>query len=162
MAVLFLVSTVAAFAETAKSDVAAAVSEGKSVTLEYSVSLADDEVVFSTAGQEPLTFIQGSGKLFPDLEKALEGMKAGEAKTVELSPEQSFGPVNPQAIVDVEKSKLPPQAHQIDAMVTTTDPNGQTFRGRVVGLEGEIAKVDFNHPLAGKTVFFKLNVLQVN
>jgi FKBP-type peptidyl-prolyl cis-trans isomerase SlyD len=108
-----------------------------------------------------LTFIQGAKQIIPGLEKAMTGMKVGESKNVTVQPEDGYGPVIDAAIFDVGKDQLPPEAWEVGAHVQGQGPEGQVVLGQVKQLREDKATIDFNHPLAGKTLFFEVKVLDI-
>ena len=138
------------------------ISSGKTVSIEYTMSFEGGSPVETTVGKDPLSYVQGRHELLEGIEQALEGLEAGGAKTVSLEPDQAFGMVDPEAILDVEASELPEDARQEGAMVETEDDQGEPMAGKVIRLSGETATIDFNHPLAGKTLQFDIKVLSVS
>jgi FKBP-type peptidyl-prolyl cis-trans isomerase SlyD len=137
------------------------VSAGKLVSVEYTLKLDNQSVFESNVGQTPLTYTQGEGKMVPGLEKALEGMAVGDTKQVTVPPLEGYGPVDPQAVLEVEKQKLPPDALQVGAQLTGTLPDGRTVNPRVTDIKTDTVVLDFNHPLAGKTLYFDVKVLAI-
>lgn len=137
------------------------ISKGKTVSIEYSLALDNGEPVDSNAGREPLTFIQGDGQIIAGLEQALEGMEAGENKTITVQPEDAYGPMKPDALIQIPKDHLPPEAWEVGAHLTAEGPQGQQIQGIVAKLEETAATVDFNHPLAGSVLHFDISVLTV-
>ena len=137
------------------------VSSGNHVSIEYTLTLGDEEVVDTNVGKDPLKFVQGEHQIITGLEKELEGMAVGESKQVEITPEEAYGQVNPEATVSVEIEKLPENTRSIGAMVQGKTPNGEVMRGLVTDIEKNMATVDFNHPLAGKTLFFDVKILNI-
>lgn len=137
------------------------ITAGKTVSIEYTLTLDNEEVVDSNVGEDPLTYVQGSGQIIPGLETAMEGMKVGDTKQVTIKPEDGYGPVIPEAIVEVNKEQLPEAARHVDAMVQAHGPDGQVLQGRVTEIKEDKAVVDFNHPMAGKTLSFEVKVLNI-
>ena len=137
------------------------VAEGSTVSLEYTLSLQDKEVIDTNKGGQPLTFVYGAKQIIPGLEKEMAGMKIGESKNVTIQPEEGYGPVIEQAIIEVDRDKLPAEAWQVGANVQGQGPGGQIVRGQVTALQEDKATVDFNHPLAGRTLYFEVKVLDI-
>lgn len=133
-----------------------AVADGTKVTLEYTLALPDKTVVESNIGQEPVSYLHGNREILPGLEKALTGMKAGEKKHVTVAAEEAYGLYDEKKKVTVKKEQLPPNV-QIGTRLRS--PEGQ--EAKVVAIEGNSVVVDTNHPLAGKTLVFDINVLKV-
>ncbi|RMD78520.1 MAG: peptidylprolyl isomerase [Gammaproteobacteria bacterium] len=139
----------------------AVVAKGRHVSIEYTLSLDDGSVPFSNVGQKPLTYVQGQGQILPALEQALAGMKPGESKEVVLSPEQGFGPVDPKAFVTVPKDRIPKEARKVGTVLVARDPRGHSIPVRVKAIKGDQVVLDYNHPLAGQRLHFKVKVLSV-
>jgi FKBP-type peptidyl-prolyl cis-trans isomerase SlyD len=142
--------------ETSSAENGATVTDGAKVSLEYTLTLPDKTVADSNVGQAPITFIQGAHEIVPGLEKALEGMKAGQKKRVEVAAVDAYGPYNNKLRQTVEKDKLPKDIKAGDIL--------QASDGRLVKVL-EIAEknvvLDLNHPLAGKALTFDVNILNV-
>jgi FKBP-type peptidyl-prolyl cis-trans isomerase 2 len=137
------------------------VSNGKEVSIEYTLTLDDKEVVDSNVGGEPLVLTHGSGQIISGLEKALEGMKVGDIKQVTVAPDDGYGPVNPEAVQEVKKEEVPPEALKVGSELQAKDPNGQVFNLTVVEVKDETVILDFNHPLAGQTLHFDVKILDI-
>lgn len=137
------------------------ISSGKSVSIEYTMSFDGGDPVETSEDSAPLSYTQGQDEILGGLEEALEGLEAGAEKTVVLEPDQAFGGVDPDAVVDVDVSRLPEDARQPGAVVETHDDQGETMAGEVTDISEGVATIDFNHPLAGKTLQFDIKVLSV-
>jgi FKBP-type peptidyl-prolyl cis-trans isomerase SlyD len=137
------------------------VSDGKTVSIEYTLKLEDQSVVESNVGAEPLTYTQGTHHIIPGLENALAGMKVGENKEVTIAPDEAYGHVNDAAFKEVGKDQIPPDAMKVGTMLQGQDPNGSTFTVRISEIKDESVVLDFNHPLAGKTLVFDVKVLNI-
>ena len=137
------------------------IAKGASVSLQYTLKLEDETVVDTNAGGSPLTYTQGSGEIIPGLEKELVGMKAGESKQVVIPPEAAYGVFNPEAIQEVPKDQLPRDVVEVGAQVQVQITGGQTLEARISEVEDETVVLDFNHPLAGKTLYFDVKVLEI-
>jgi len=159
LVIIFSASVVHAGTEQGEKEMS--IGEGSTVSLEYTLTLQDKEVIDTNKGGQPLTFVYGTKQIIPGLEKEMAGMKIGESKNVTIQPEEGYGPVIEQAIIEVEKDKLPAEAWQVGANVQGQGPGGQIVRGQVTALREDKATVDFNHPLAGKTLYFEVKVLDI-
>ena len=137
------------------------VSEGKSISMEYTLTLENKEVLDSNVGGEPLTFTQGSHQIIPGLETALDGMKAGERKQVTVAPEQGYGKVDPQAIQEVPIDQIPPDARKVGVQLQGKDGQGRVVHPTVTEVKEQVVVLDFNHPLAGKTLYFDVKILDI-
>ena len=137
------------------------VTEGKLVSLEYTLTLDDKSVVDSNVGEKPLTYTHGSHQIVPGLEKALEGMAVGDTKQVTVAPAEGYGETNPKALQEVQKQLLPPEALKVGARLQGKAPNGQMVYPLVSEIKTDTVVLDFNHPLAGKTLHFDVKVVDV-
>lgn len=137
------------------------VSTGKQVSIEYTLTLEDETVVDSNVGAKPLTFIQGSHNIIPGLESALDGMKVGESKQVTVTPEDAYGFVNEDSISEIEKTYIPEDSLKVGAVLQGQSPDGRVIIARVVEIMEETVMLDYNHPLAGKTLNFDVEIMDV-
>lgn len=136
------------------------VEPGSTVQLEYTVSLEDGEVVDSNRGRDPLTVTHGSKEVIAGLEAALDGMRPGEAKRVTVPPEDAYGPVDPNAELEVTKDRVPPDV-AVGVRLAARNATGEVRVVRVKEIKGDTVVLDLNHPLAGKTLLFDVKVLDV-
>ena len=135
--------------------------DGKQVSLEYTLTLEDKSQVDSNVGKDPLVFTQGAHEIIPGLEKKLSGLKVGDSKQIEVSPEEGYGPVDPQRKQEVEATKIPEDARKVGAKLTGRGPDGRMVFAQVKEINGETVVLDLNHPLAGKKLFFDIKVLKI-
>jgi FKBP-type peptidyl-prolyl cis-trans isomerase SlyD len=136
------------------------IKDGSIVAIEYTLTDDTGTVVDSNVGKEPLTYLQGSGQIVPGLEKGLTGLKVGDQKKIVVRPEEGY-PVNPNAFQEIPKDKLPPEAQKVGTMLATKGPQGETIAMRVHEVKDKTIVVDFNHPLAGKTLNFDVKVIDI-
>ncbi len=153
--------TTSAQADSQEGSSPMTVSEGKSISMEYTLTLENKEVLDTNVGGEPLTFTQGSHQIIPGLETALDGMKAGDSKQVTVAPEQGYGEVNPQAIQEVPLDQIPPDARKVGVQLQGKDGQGRVVHPTVTEIKEQVVVLDFNHPLAGKTLYFDVKILDV-
>ena len=137
------------------------IAPGSKVSIEYTLTLGDDQVIDTNVGGQPLQYTQGSGQIIPGLENALVGKKNGDNLTVTVNPEEGYGPVNEEAIIEVDVMNLPAEARKVGMQVQGQTPDGQTVHAQVVEMRDQVAILDFNHPLAGKTLHFAVRILGV-
>ena len=97
----------------------------------------------------------------PGLEEILTGMQEGEKRNGILPPEKGYGPHNPEALIEIPRDHLPPEAWNEGAMLQAAGPKGEQIDGVVSELKKNSAVVDFNHPLAGKNLGFTVKILSV-
>lgn len=138
-----------------------AIREGSVVTIVYSMTLPDGTVVKSAQEGNPLVYNQGRGELLPAVEEKLAGARAGEVREFTLPPEQAFGEVRNDALIEVALDKLPEDARREGAALVISNQQGQEHVIRVKEIKGDKAVLDLNHPLAGKTIHFKIRILSI-
>ncbi len=137
------------------------VSTGNEVSLEYTLTLENKEVIDTNVGGQPLTYTQGSQQIIPGLEEAIEGMTQGESKQVTVTPQRGYGEVNPKALQEIPKDQIPTEAQKVGMQLQGKDASGRIVRPRVAEVKKDTVVLDFNHPLAGKTLFFDVKVLEI-
>jgi peptidylprolyl isomerase len=134
------------------------ISDGSLVQIEYTLSLADGSVVQSNVEQEPLAYVQGSGQLLPSLEQQLVGRAANDEVDVTLEAADAYGPVDEALFRTVPLEQLPEDARSVGTLLRADGFEGPI---RVSEVTDENAVLDFNHPLAGEDLTFKIKVLSV-
>lgn len=139
-----------------------AITKGSKVAFDYTLT-ADGKVVDSSDKRGPLEYTQGDGRLIPGLTKQLEGMKVGEEKTIVVNPEEAYGNPRPEGIREIPFTAVPKNLKlEPGLMLQMQDANGQVFPAKVVEVKKDSVVIDMNHPLAGKTLTFKVKIVSVN
>ncbi len=146
-------------AEKAKNDYV--VKDGMSISFDYTLKDTDGKILESTKGKTPLSYVHGQKQMIPGLEKQLAGMKVGDEKNVRVKPEEAYGPVNKDAFHEVPKEKIPPDGLKVGAVLATKAPNGQVIPVRVAEIKEKTVVMDFNHPMAGKTLVFDVKIVDI-
>ena len=149
----------AASAEKPKDD--RVVKDGMLITLDYTVKTPDGKLIETSKGSRPLQYIHGKKMMIPGLEKELTGMKVGAEKHVTVKPEEGYGKLNPKAVQEVPKEKVPPNALKLGAVLVGTDKNGSPMPMTVREIKEKTVVMDLNHPLAGKTLVFDVKVVDI-
>ncbi|MBN8413902.1 FKBP-type peptidyl-prolyl cis-trans isomerase [Halomonas denitrificans] len=137
------------------------IDEGMEVTLHFTLKLEDGTVVDSTRDKSPATFQLGDGNLPPGFEQPLKGMTDGDSGSFEVSPEHAFGQHNPQNIQRMKRDVFNGDEPEVGTVMSFADVNGDELPGVITELDGDMVEVDFNHPLAGRTLTFEVEVLGV-
>ncbi len=145
------------FAACAKGD--KAIQKDSKVRMRYTLKV-DGEVLDSSEGKEPLEFVQGAGQIIPGLEEELAGMKAGEKKQVRVGPAKGYGIRSKEAIKALPRKAFGEKKLRIGDRVQGQS-KGKVFRAQVVKIGKTKVTLDFNHPLAGKTLDFSIEILEV-
>jgi FKBP-type peptidyl-prolyl cis-trans isomerase SlyD len=130
------------------------------VSIDYTLRLDDGEVVDSSDGREPLEFLQGRGQIITGLEQELYGMGIGDEKEVTVSPDEGYGEYDEERVQSVPRETFPDDMELEEGLsVRMRDANsGQVFDAFVEKLQDENVVLDFNHPLAGETLFFDVKI----
>lgn len=155
--------SMAAFAFFAlQADAAEAViHNGSKVAFDY-VLTVDGKIVDSSQTRGPLEYTQGDGKMIPGLVKELEGLKAGDEKTFSVKPEEAYGNPDPAGIKEMPIQSVPKDLKpQVGMVLQMQDQSGQVFPAKVTKITDKSIVVDLNHPLAGKTLTFKVKIVSV-
>ena len=129
------------------------------VTLHYRVASGDNIELVSTFNSSPATLQLGTGELAPPLEQCLIGVGVGEHRVFQLEPDQAFGAHNPQLVQRLPRSELPSAADpELHSTLEFRSAAGNQFTGTVRELDADGLLLDFNHPLAGKTIRFEVAI----
>jgi len=132
------------------------------VTLHFSLTLEDGAEVDSNFDGNPATFVVGDGSLLPGFEEALFGLVPGEEGAFDIAPEQGFGQHNPSNVQRFSRKDFADDVElEPGLMLSFADANQAELPGVVAKVEGDEVYVDFNHPLAGHTITFKVKILDV-
>ena len=134
--------------------------DGRLVTVEYELEDANETVLDSSSETGPMRFIFGAGQIFPAIEQALAGLEPEAHVVVAVSVAEGFGERDETRVIDVPRAQLPPDVGA-GTMVSAQDQQGRQIPLMVIHLDETTARLDGNHPLAGKDLVFKLTVKSV-
>jgi FKBP-type peptidyl-prolyl cis-trans isomerase 2/predicted Fe-Mo cluster-binding NifX family protein len=134
--------------------------DGRVVSLEYELTDRDGTVLDSSAGSGPMRYLHGAGQLMPALERAIAGLEPGATKTVSLSCADAFGERDEARVMEIARSELPAEI-TVGEMVSAENQGGHRIPLTIVHLDDTTARLDGNHPLAGRDVVFHLTVARV-
>ena len=145
------------------------ISKNKVVSLLYELRLNNTtgELVEKVDPAEPFLFLFGAGGLLPDFESNLNGKKAGDKFSFGIKSENAYGNFSLEAIVDLPKSvfvvngELATEMLQVGKTIPMRDEHGHPMHGKVLAVEIDKVKMDFNHPMAGKDLHFTGEILEV-
>lgn len=132
------------------------------VTLHYRISLENGQPLINTFDGTPATLQLGAGELLPTLERLLVGVPSGSLQSFTLQPDEAFGPHRSELVERVKRAHMPNEAIEPMSIMEFTAPDGSRYSGLVREIDGESALIDFNHPLAGKTIRFDVEVIGIN
>jgi FKBP-type peptidyl-prolyl cis-trans isomerase SlyD len=137
------------------------VGPGKKITLDYTLTV-DHKQVETSVGKAPLVYVPGTRAIIPGLEAQLNGMHMKEEKVITVAPKDAYGDVDLKAIKDFPITSLPKGLEpKAGMMLMATAPNGARFPATISALKGDKVELDFNHPMAGKTLTFKVKILNI-
>jgi FKBP-type peptidyl-prolyl cis-trans isomerase SlpA len=138
------------------------IQENSKVTLHFALRLEDGLVVDSTFEREPATLNVGDGNLPEGFEKHIMGLSEGDKRTVRVNPEDAFGQLNPANLQSFKKEQFAQTGDLEPGMVVSfQDASGSELPGVISEIGDEQVTVDFNHPLAGKTLDFEVEIIGV-
>ena len=138
------------------------VKEGKVVRLAYTLKNSEGEIVDQADSGEPLEYLHGANEIVPGLERGLEGMEAGDKKSLTVGPDEGYGEINPELKLVVQRSQFPPDMKVEEGMrFETSAPDGGDLVFTVDAIQGSDIHIDANHPLAGETLHFEVEVVDV-
>ncbi len=137
------------------------IAENAVVSLEYTLHLGDGVIIDRSEPGEPLTYLQGFDQIVPGLETALEGLEKGTTTTIVVGAEDGYGLREDDAIQQVEISAFEGQAIKPGDELIATDEDGEAMPVKIVRIDGDQVTIDLNHPLAGKTLHFSIEIKDV-
>lgn len=139
-----------------------AAKDGDTVQVHYTGRLDDNTVFDSSDGRDPLKFDVGQGKVIPGFEKGVVGMEIGDKKTITIPPEEAYGPHRDELTLTVNKGQFPENiTPAVGQQLQMQQPDQSTINVVITGIEGEDVTLDANHPLAGKTLIFDLELVAI-
>ena len=137
------------------------IADGHVVSMHYSLVLESGKVVESTSGQ-PFQFLQGAGNVVAGLERELMNRRVGDRLSIEVSAEHGYGPVDPALIQRVPRTDFPADAQLTPGMRFGSElEDGTILPARITGADEKELTIDFNHPLAGETLHFVVEIVGI-
>ncbi len=137
------------------------ISQGRIATIHYTLTNDEGQVIDRSAPDAPLSYLHGAGNIVPGLEKALDGKRTGEAVQADVAPEQGYGPHHPQLVQQVPRGAFPADAEIAPGMQFQARSEQGPVLVTVTEVGSEQVTVDGNHPLAGQTLHFAVEVADV-
>jgi len=137
------------------------IAKDKVVSIEYTLTDDQNEVLDSSEGMGPLEYLHGHNNLIPGLEKELEGKKAGDTLKATIAPADAYGEFQDELVVEVDRSQFPDDVEITEGMqFEAGSPEGSRVV-TVTKINDSKVTVDANHPLAGETLHFDVKVVSV-
>ena len=135
---------------------------GDTVKIHFTGKLQDETVIETSKDRDPLEFTIGDGNVIPGLEQGVIGMAAGDKKTIAISPEDAFGQPQEDLLVDINKSEFPKDVElKAGAYLNIESSDGKEFKAKVVEIKEEMVTLDANHPLAGATINYDVELIEI-
>ena len=136
------------------------IGRGAEITFNFSLALEDGHIIDSNFESSPARFLLGDESLLPGFEEVLEGLVAGSEAQFLVPPEKAFGQHNPQNVQLIKRSLFDQDELQPGLVISFQNGDGE-LPGVVQSLTEEEVMVDFNHPLAGKSIVFTVKIIDV-
>lgn len=136
------------------------INEQSRITLHFELALEDGQLVDSNFDGKPAQFVYGDGSLLPDFEAALLGMNAGDEACYEMTPEKAFGAHNPSNVQTLPRSSFGMDIEE-GVVVSFADAAKNELPGVIKQIDDTQVEVDFNHPLAGHTLSYRVKIVAV-
>ena len=135
--------------------------KGDKVKVQYTGKLEDGTVFSSSPQEEPLQFTIGENQILPGFEEAVIGMNPGESRTVQIAPENGYGPRLEELVVVIDRERLPNQMDPaLGERLQIRQTDGRTIAVTVTDVSPSTVTLDANHPLAGKDLTFDIRLLE--
>jgi len=129
------------------------------VTMDYSLTV-EGEIVDSSEEDGPIEFLHGYGNIIPGLEAHLGGLAIGESLQVSVAAKDAYGEFDPEQVVDVPLDEFPEEiCVEPGVELEMKDQDGDMLFARIISVGKSRAKLDFNHPLAGKELTFDVTII---
>lgn len=136
------------------------VGDGMTVSFHYTLT-ADNKILENTVGKTPFTYVHGSKQLLASLEKELKGLKTGNKKKIKLLPKDAYGPVNSKAVEIVPLNTFKDSKNLKLGQTITGEKKGQPVKAIIKYMDDQSVILDFNHPLAGRTLIYEIEIVEV-
>jgi FKBP-type peptidyl-prolyl cis-trans isomerase SlyD len=138
------------------------ITDGVIAIIHYTLKNDQGEVLDSSEGGDPLPYLHGASNIVPGLEKELAGLSVGDKKDVDVAPEEGYGVANPAMIQQVPRDAFPEDAEVAPGVqFLMQGEQGQAIPIWVTAVEDGTVTIDANHPLAGQTLHFSIEVAAV-
>lgn len=136
--------------------------DGDAVTVHYTGKLEDGTVFDSSVEREPLEFCIGKGEVIPGFEQGAIGMAVGESKSVTIPPDKAYGAPREDLVITAERNQIPENIKpEVGLQLQMQDDSGNDINVTITKLDDEKVTLDANHPLAGKTLVFDIELVKI-
>ena len=136
--------------------------DGDKVKVHYTARLGNGNLVFSSRERDPAEFIIGNEDVLPRIEKGITGMKVGETKTFKISPEEAYGSRLDDLVIDIKRSDFPRDiTPAVGQKLKLKLQDGNQIDVTIIAMQEDNITLDANHPLAGETLLFDLELIEI-
>jgi peptidylprolyl isomerase len=135
-------------------------STGDVVRVNYRGTLVDGTEFDSSEGRAPLEFTLGDGSVIDGFDEGVTGLEVGEKRTVSIAPEQAYGPKNATLVQRVEADVFAEDPY-VGGHLNLVAPDGGMLPGIITAVDEDGVEIDFNHPLAGQTLVFEIELVEI-
>lgn len=137
------------------------IEDGLVVSLNYILTV-DGEVLAKTDATDPMEYLHGAEEILPGLEAALTGKQVGDKFSVTLAPEDAYGDYDDEDIEEIDRADIPNADElEVGMAVEVEDEEGYAYTAEVIDMTDKLVTLDFNPPLAGKTLTYDVEVIGV-
>jgi len=138
------------------------VKDGNTAKIHFTGKLENGEVFDTSLEREPMEFRVGNGDVMPGLEAGVVGMAIGDTKTIEIPPEQGFGARHEDLVVEVVKNLIPESVTpEVGQRMQVSKEEGEMIVVTIIDMSDDTVTLDANHPLAGHTLFFDVELIEI-
>ena len=138
-----------------------AIIKGDLVKFHFTVKFENDQVFASSKNKEPVAYRIGEGQLLRGVEEELLGMKESEKKEIVIFPDKAFGSRKEDLVMKANKNILRKSDVKIGQTIAVKDDTGKIHDATILAKEDDVVTLDFNHPLAGETIKFEIEVVEI-
>jgi peptidylprolyl isomerase len=136
--------------------------QGDTVKVHYTGTLEDGTVFDSSRNRGPLEFSIGEGGIIPGFESAVVGMTPGDSKTAKIPSDEAYGPRHPDMVIAVEREKMPSDVSvEVGQQLFIRQEQGQPIPVTVTNISDATVTLDANHPLAGQSLTFDIQLVEI-
>jgi len=122
----------------------------------------DDKIEEAYDEEEPIIFIFGHDNIIPGLESEIQGLKIGDTRDVTVQPADGYGEIMQEALIDVPRAQFPDDIPlSIGTMLELKDDEGNPLTATIAAVNDSDIQLDFNHPMAGKTLHFMVKIMDL-
>jgi peptidylprolyl isomerase len=135
---------------------------GDTVKVHYTGTLDDGRVFDTSKDREPLEFKVGEGQIIPGFEQGVVGMEEGETRDIEVAPEEAYGARREELVLEVPVGEFPDHiTPEVGMQLQIKQQDGTPFGVVVTDVADEAVTLDANHPLAGQTLYFQVELVEI-